>query len=297
MFCNWLRNKFRKTNRNRPQENAAENQRRLIWAEDFTDLSLSDGKTIGRWRCNDYWQPVDQGYADFAGNSWNVNPAQHPGLNPFAINNYGVLSIFCRKLSPEVQQKLLIDRPWAGGMLITEQRTAMFLYGYVEARIRFPIVSAGMFPAFWLYVADGSAVERQKSGAEIDVMEVYGDPTGTRWGSTVHQMDNMNNGVTIPVGQFNGDLSQWHTYGVDWQPDQISIYFDRNKVAQIPTQESQYFDVPMSIRLNYTVDAKWFAHTTDQSSIQQLEMQVDYVHVYDGFNGGRGTVIRTENNQ
>lgn len=235
---------------------------KVLWEENFKSLSLSTAKKIGAWRSVAEWQPLDRGYEDFAGNSWNVNPNEPGAKSPFSVND-GILSINCVRRN---------DR-WEGGILITEKT---FGYGYAEARIRFPKHGRGMFPAFWMYSAFGSAAHQ--ANFELDIMEVSGTPSMV--GATVHTLDESFIGDSIELPEYPVIDTAWHTYGVDWQKDSIRFYRDGKLYASTSKAVANRFaGLKMTIRLNYSMDADWFPVKSDITTPDVLTMEVDYVRV------------------
>lgn len=243
---------------------------KVIFLENFTELSLSTSTHIGTWRPNDNWQPIDKGYHDFAGKSYNVNPNQSGAKSPFIITDEG-LEISCTK-----QQ----DGKWHGGILITDSHKTSFLYGYISARIKFPVIGNGMFPAFWLYSVSDDSVDYDHGGAELDIMEVCGD--GTTVSATAHMLNDDQKGSSVEISSKKLDLEDvWHTYAVDWQPTHIKFYIDDIFVGEVPSKDVSFFNVPMSIRLNYSMDANWFPVKSDETTPNVLKMIVNEVKVQD----------------
>jgi serralysin len=171
---------------------------------------------------------------------------------------------------------------WSGGMLITNANQHEFLYGYFETRARFRNTGPGMFPAIWLYATRGNTNPDNKGGAEIDIMEIFGDPT--RWDTTLHYRDNANNAVrtNLHVATTTSDPTQWHTYAIDWQPDHLAFYLDNTLIATITGPDATWYDTPMSLRLNYALDAPWFPtnHKTNATTPTTMHMDIDYIRVY-----------------
>jgi hypothetical protein len=265
----------------------------LIWEENFNALSIASGTNPnGVWRPVDLWQDINGGgYRDFAGTNWNVNP-NHPDFaaaNPFSIVD-GALRITsrrCPELATQIRQQLDADPStaslptpsWCGGMLILNAPVQRVRYGYVEFRMRMPVQGPGMFPAMWLYATGGVGYPLEKSGAEIDMFEQFG--ASNRWSSTLHQKNSDQVGPSIELGTRTEDTSDWHTYGVDWQPDYLRLYRDGALLYSLTGPTAQWYNTDMSIRLNYAMDAPWFPdELKSNASTPTLSMDVDYVKVY-----------------
>jgi beta-glucanase (GH16 family) len=258
--------------------------------EEFsTPLDLTTAFHQGTWRANDFWQNVNTGYRDFGGGSWNINPNQSPRFSPFQVRD-GFLTISAIRTPPELKEQLGLTGisaipGWAGGQLVTEMRRNAFLFGYFEFRARWPNGGRGMFPAIWLYVADGTkSADKSKSGAEIDILEILGFSDGMPWTATVHQRDYLGRGSQKTLGSYYLDTTNWHVYGLDWQPSWIRLFRDGKLVGELSGAAAAWFDVPMSIHLNYAMDGKYLVSKGRGSSSatpDPLLMQIDYVRVYE----------------
>jgi beta-glucanase (GH16 family) len=266
----------------------------LVWADEFSGaLDLTTPDRHGRWRANDVWQDVSRGYRDFAGTSWNLNPNETPAHTPFSVRN-GVLTITMTRTPAELHPTIAASMAaqgqtgpvpeWAGGVLITDPAVHEYRYGYFEVRARFRGVGAGMFPAVWLFATGGSTEPSGKGSAEIDIMEIFGHAAGNRWESTVHYRDNAGRPVR-PEAQLparTGDPSRWRTYAVDWQPNHIRFYDDGVLVGELTGSDASWHDTPMSLRLNYAMDAPWFPppNRSGSGTPNEMFMDVDHVRIY-----------------
>jgi beta-glucanase (GH16 family) len=123
-------------------------------------------------------------------------------------------------------------------------------YGYFEVEAKLP-VGKGTWPAFWLFNHIG---DRRP---EIDVMEAYaggatpwgtvmsdGQPHPTMFASTIWRT------IGQQVGTYKlatADLSAgFHKYGVKWEPNKLTFYFDGNAFYSVNTS----FSDPMYLMLD-----------------------------------------------
>ena len=266
----------------------------LIWSDEFTTLDLTTSTHVGMWRANDFWQNINRGYRDFAGSSWNLNPNETPGHNPFSITG-GALKITATPTPAALNSTIAASMAaqgisgsvpsWSGGMLITNQDLVQFRYGYFEIRVKFPEHGPGMFPAIWFYGTGNGGNPASKARAEIDMFEIFGDPNGQQWHTGVHFTNSDGNPVRPSVGIASGsiDTTQWHTYALDWQPTYMRFYIDGQLKGQITGADAAWFDTKMSLRINYATDASWFpaSNRTTAGSTPLLSMLIDYIRVYD----------------
>ena len=158
-----------------------------------------------------------------------------------------------------------------------------FTYGYVEARMKLPR-SPGMFSAFWMV----PAVTDNKYNYEIDIMENLGGQP-----DLIHQTfqyddrkskyvvsDGQNTNGKCPMVDYSNDF---HTYGVNWQPDHVAFYIDGTECGRFAaTAARQIPNVPMQIIANLMVDNDWQRETgrllPSQSTVDQLD--IDYLRVW-----------------
>lgn len=121
---------------------------------------------------------------------------------------------------------------------IGTQMTQSFTYGYAAARMKFQ-PRRGQHASFWLQPATRQAEEgpAQKTGAEIDVIEWFGegDPNGGLATFVYHYPDDAEPGVTgRKVGgyieepeRFGKDwASQFHVFSVEWTPSEYVFRID-----------------------------------------------------------------------
>jgi beta-glucanase (GH16 family) len=154
----------------------------------------------------------------------------------------------------------------------TEPPSFSFQYGYMEMSAKFP-PGKGMWPAFWLLPADGSWPP------EIDAMEWQGG-TPTIDYATIHWGVERNghhpsSGTSYDTGI---DLSTgFHTYGLDWQADSVTWYFDGKAIKKF-TKVNDIPHKPMYILVDLAVGG-WISFP-DSSTHFPATMLVDYVRVW-----------------
>ena len=234
----------------------------LTFDDEFDSLSLNNGSG-GTWSPAFSYSP--NGSTDGTVSSYQVNPLWGPtsaaDANPFSIGN-GVLSMAIKPTPDDI--KGVVSKPFITGQLLTD-RSFTQTYGYFETRAKFSN-AAGVVNAFWLLPTDGSWPP------ELDVAEVVGSNSDTL------VMTSHSGGGTTPHWADVPDTSQdFHTYGVDWQPDKLTWYFDGKQVAQQNTPADM--NKPMHMLLTSVVgtSSTWAGAPTPGETGQ---MQVDYVRAY-----------------
>lgn len=133
-----------------------------------------------------------------------------------------------------------------------------YTYGYYEGRVKWP-KGNGFWPSLW------ELPDQQKYGcwaksAEYDVVEIPGnDPTNyhftPHWNAAgkcgnPHDFDPQEAKVTdTSVG--------FHTFGLDWQPDGLTWYFDGKKMGHTVTDKNAIKNYPFYIIANFAVGGTW----------------------------------------
>lgn len=146
--------------------------------------------------------------------------------------------------------------PYAAGLVDSDGKF-QFTYGAFEARIYLPGDGTTVYnwPAFW---TDG---QQWPEDGEIDVMEALQGFTTCHF----HYIGGGPSGGCPNVG------SGWHTFAADWEPGEITYYYDGEEVGQIT---SGVTSDPMYLVLENSVAAA----SADTSVPATLK--VDYVRVW-----------------
>ena len=239
---------------------------RPTFTEDFNSLNVSGREDDrGRWYSHTPWNG-DFGDAVFS------DPK--PGF-PFTVHD-GVLRIEARKDA---------DGKWRSGLLSSVHPDGTGFvqhYGYFEARAKLP-PGPGVWPAFWLNTnpPQGST----DPGVEIDAIEYYGQFTSA-YHSALHIWDNSGgnqNRVADHIIQVDdGSLTrEFHTFGVDVEPDWIKFYRDRRETWRVETPPE--LTRPLMLLVNLALGSGWPIDKTPNPSV----MEIDYVHAYEPALSGR----------
>jgi beta-glucanase (GH16 family) len=239
---------------------------RPTFAEDFNSLSVSGNpEDHARWFAHTPW-----------GGDFGDAPFTDPQPDfPFSVRD-GILRIEARKGA---------DNKWRSGLLASARPDGTGFaqrYGYFEARAKLP-PGPGVWPGFWLNANQPHGVK--DPGVEIDVIEYYGQ-FPEAFHSSVHIWDNSGAGknrVTdhiTPVA-YGSLYDDFHTYGVDIEPDWLAFYLDRREIWRVPTPPE--LTRPMMVLVNLALGSGWPIDRTPNPSI----MEIDYVHVYERNPTGR----------
>lgn len=164
--------------------------------------------------------------------------------------------------------------------------TRAYQYGRYEVRDKLP-TTRGMWPAIWL-LPDTGAFPWPSQG-EIDIMENRGDqPTLTssafHWGTNPPYFHTY---IAREQQAWHGGMQNYHdsfhTYAVEWEPNQIRFYVDEVHHATVRDADTNGFlsnqTAPMKLIINTAIGGD-FLDNPDGSTIFPQEFQIDHVYVY-----------------
>jgi hypothetical protein len=52
-------------------------------------------------------------------------------------------------------------------------------------------------------------------------------------------------------------------------------------IGEVTGEDASWFDVPMSIRLNFAMDGRYVKKFSDETTPEVMRMEVDYLRVYE----------------
>ena len=236
----------------------------MTFDDEFDSLSLNNGSG-GTWSPAYGYAP--NGQTSDTTSSWEATPFYGPtsggDANVLSTNN-GVLSIGI-KPTPSNISGAVNGAPFLGGE-ITTQGSFSQTYGYFEMNAKLSN-AAGSVSSFWLLPADGSWPP------ELDGEEVLGnDPT------TLVMTSHSNVAGTSPFWTDIPDASQgFHSYGVDWEPDKITWYFDGKAVQQEATPADMNKPLYMVLSTQTGTSSSWVGAP---NAGETGSMDVNYVRAY-----------------
>ena len=215
---------------------------------------------------------IDQNFLDYLAQSTGNTTA---ATSPFTISN-SILNIEAKPADAVITKAAGAWAKYTSG-LITTQFSFAQQYGYFEMRAQMP-AGSGLWPAFWLLPVDKSWPP------EIDVMEAFGGKNSNHEGgvTSIHYASH-----TVKKGGLCGDWHDvgvditkgFHTYGVNWQPDTITYFFDGVAYATCPGNGDANQPFYLLVNLAVGSSASW-PGSPSAATPWPAVMQVDYVRAY-----------------
>ena len=241
----------------------------LLWSDEFNGSSVD----LSKW----VFQEGD-GTA-FKNAGWGNNEEQWYLGSQAKFKGDGNLSIEATRTGAPSYKCYYGACTWISSKLVTYKKVG-FQYGRFEARIK-SSQGQGVWPAFWLLGANIDTRLWPGCG-EIDIMELKGADRDTLWG-TIHGP----NGDVGTTKVMVSDISQWHTYTIDWQPNSITWLVD-GVVYQRVTKWDYVgsssplvwvFDHEFYIILNLAMGGNFVGGPSDPA-ISNANLDIDYVRFY-----------------
>lgn len=182
-------------------------------------------------------------------------------------------------------------------------------YGYFEARMKMS-GSPGVWPAFWMLPDRGSAYAENirvdlgdrygaGRGNEIDVVEFMAtwiDPATSlarSWSNTHFDWGVSKGGFVREVEAganafhyIKNPHTEFHNYGVLWEPGQLTYYIDGKIVQQ--TTDARISNVPQYLILNAALEQNDWVNPPGYPSISSIDaglpttVDIEYVKVWSG---------------
>ena len=248
----------------------------IIWNDEF------DGTAIN----NNIWT------YDLGGGGWGNNELEYytSRTNNAFVRN-GLLHIVAR-------QESISSYNYTSARM-KSQGLYSFTYGRLEWRAQFP-AGVGFWPALWLLGNNISTIGWPKCG-EIDVFE----NTGTN-SFVVQSSIHSGSDATGIYNFFDGAVTNFHTYTLDWTTNAILFYVDGH-LFQTQTNWASAagtypfpFNQPFFLIMNLAVGGNYVSNPSitdiNTHSVFPSEVLVDYVRVYNTTAPFRLAISQTSTN-
>ena len=182
-----------------------------VWAEEFSPSTTINSKI---------WTPENGDGTEYKNRGWGNKERQWYLDSQSKIDASGALVMTATTDGADAYKCYYGTQcEWVSSKFVTKGKVG-FKYGRIEARIKGP-VGAGTWAAFWLLGANID--DRPWPGCgEIDVTELLGHDPLTNYGTPPGPASGRSYTVTMD----KGFADEYHTYAVDWLPDQITWYVD-----------------------------------------------------------------------
>jgi beta-glucanase (GH16 family) len=254
---------------------------KLTFDDEFNTLSLYNGSS-GTWQPSYSWAPNGLN----VGTSWLVNPmaggTSAADANIYSVSN-GTLSIGIKPTPGDVLGAVG-NTPFLSGQLETKP-TFSQLYGYFEINAVLPSGSTGISSAFWLL---------PESGAWPPELDVFEEDTSQGTSAVETGLFTNQSGSNQQIYAWDYNLPNLaagaHTYGVDWEADNVTWYIDGKQVFQTATPADMHQPMYMLIDDLTTAVGSW---NGSPAAGLNTSMQVNWVHAYDSnpYVNGVNTVL------
>ena len=247
----------------------------LLWADEFDSNELND----------QYWSYMIGNGAEYGNPGWGNGELEYYTDENTYVKD-GNLHIVVKR-----ENKGNFD--YTSARIRTEKKFS-FKYGKVEAKIALP-EGKGLWPAFWMLPEEWVYGGWPDSG-EIDIMEanggsLYGTSAALHFSKVAHQ-DTYEYGYHSLDRRNDEKITDFHTYGLEWEEEEIRFYVDDDEVLKVPMRgwgsgtvnksDNPYapFDQKFHFLLNVAVGGNYINNVEPDLDFEQSEMVVDYIRVY-----------------
>ncbi|WP_188316110.1 Ig-like domain-containing protein [Chitinophaga agrisoli] len=268
-------------------------QRQLVWEDNFTGGALN----------SQYWT-YETGDGCAKGNcGWGNAELE------YYTNRTENVRIENGRLVLEARRETMGGKPFTSARIKTSGRVS-FRYGALEARIKAPQVSNGLWPAFWLLGATGGTWPRN---GEVDILEMgfagalaagkadktvsaavhwWTENPGGYTGHATYAKDTVNEAANLS--------DDFHLYRLEWDPQFITIFLDNSPYYRIAIDGNNGFEAfrnPFYIILNLAVGGNYPNIHTAAGVTAPLpgRMEIDYIKLYQDLTQGEELILGSNN--
>jgi len=236
-----------------------------VWSDEFNGAS---GATVN----TDVWVPENGDGRAYGNRGWGNNERQWYLFENATTDGEGALDILATRLGASSTRCYYGDCEWYSSKLVTKGKVG-FLYGRLEARIK-GAPGVGSWGAFWTLGADIDKTLWPWCG-ELDVTELVGRMPNKVLGYSHGSISGGGGRGTTIDTEF--DWSQdYHTYAIDWLPDQIVWYLDGVKYGEVNKTDIDWvYDHENYLLLNLAMGGNLGGEIDPQ--LNSTTMKVDWV--------------------
>ncbi len=237
----------------------------LVWSDEFDNPGLPDAS---KW-----------GY-DVGGHGWGNNELQY-----YKSNDSDNARVENGRLIIQAHKENFSGSAYTSARLVTRNR-GDWLYGRIEVMAKLP-AGRGTWPAIWMLPTDWVYGGWPRSG-EVDIMEHVGFDPGVVHGTVHTEAFNHSIGTQqgrqISVPTFS---NEFHEYAAEWYPHKIDFFVDDTHYftfRNLGGWEKWPFDKRFHLLLNIAVGGTWGGAQGVDDSIFPVQMEIDYVRIYEDTN-------------
>lgn len=236
---------------------------KLVWSDEFDTDGAPDPK---RWT------------HDVGGHGWGNRELQ------FYTDQLDNARVEHGHLIIEARRERFKNCDYTSARLVTKDK-GDWTYGRFEIRAKLP-AGRGTWPAIWMLPTKWDLGDGQwPDNGEIDIMEHVGYNPGSIHASThsqAHQWRNHNQRTAIVKSP--DVTTAFHTYALEWDADEIRIYFDDQHYFTSRKEGGDWKSWPFfrdfHLVLNVAVGGDWGGEQGVDPTIFPQKMEIDYVRVY-----------------
>jgi beta-glucanase (GH16 family) len=191
-----------------------------VWSDEFNGTS---GSTVNET----FWHGENGTGSDQGLRGWGNNERQYYRFENAVMDGNGALEIKATTTGASETTCYYGPCEWYSSRIATKGQVS-FLYGRLEARIK-GAPGIGTWGAFWTLGTDIDTILWPWCG-EIDITELVGKDSSLVLGY-IHGPGGNSRGTKFDINQ--NWANDYHTYAVDWMPDQVVWYVDGQKYSVI----------------------------------------------------------------
>jgi beta-glucanase (GH16 family) len=249
-----------------------------LWSDEFNGASGATADAAN-------WVGENGDGIAFGNRGWGNNERQWYRFENSTTNGSGVLDMLATRNGASDTACYYGPCEFYSSKLVTKGKVG-FTYGRLEARIK-GAPGNGTWNAFWTL---GSNIDTKgwPLCGELDVTELIGrEPRSVLGYSHGPVTWGGGRGSTIQADQ--DWSSDYHTYAIDWLPDQVNWYMDGVKYGSVSKIDRDWvFDKEMYVILNLAMGGNLGGEI--DANLNESTMKVDYVR-FSSINGV-GTLTR-----
>ena len=175
------------------------------------------------------------------------------------------------------------QKSWTSGRLVSKDKRE-FLYGRLEARLKFSTLDGGTWPAFWALEnriaedpikGDNDTVHWPNPGAgEIDICEWFSND-GNSYITNFFNTSGCGGEFRPSYPGGAADVLEFHTYAMEWSPDTVSFLMDDQVVHSVNISDCPQYKEPMYVLINVAIGGNLGGNV--DPALNQATMEVDYI--------------------